>query len=250
MPRENEPAKILSGMPPTWMMVLGSVAIALHLLLAFILTLNQPSGPWPVQGAGLPADPPRFVSGIGNHWLTNLYHNTVRSNHSFHFSSNRQEGQEISFDGLIKDDKGTVIKKISIPDPEAPSSIQVRQRLLAQQLGSDEPLPPQTGVIIAPAGKELEPVRWWHQDADRRFILKTENPNAVPRNQSFMHPTDAQLIIARAYSRFLSRQNAGARVELNRNWYDPILPMVLVNDPPPNAADLRHFSSSYGELIK
>lgn len=250
MARENEPRRAPTGMPPTWMMVLGSLAIAIHLLLAFIMTLNEPSGPWPVDGAGIPADPPRFVREIGNYWLTNLYHNSVRSNHSFHFSSNRQEGQEISFDGLIKDDKGTVIKKVSIPDPEAPSSIQVRQRLLAQQLGNDEPLPPQQGVIIAAPGKELEPIRWWHQEADRRYILKTENPNAVPRNQSFMHPTDAQLIIARSYSRFLSRQNAGAKVELTRSWYNPIMPMVLVNDPPPNAADLRHFSSSYGELIK
>lgn len=250
MPRENEPPRASAGMPPTWMLALGSVAIALHLLLAFIITLNVPSGPWPVGGAGIPADPPRFISRIGESKWVKRYYNALPSYHSFHFSSNRQEGQEISFDGLIKDDKGTVIKKISFPDPEAPSSIQVRQRLLAQQLGNDEPLPPQQGVIIAAPGKELEPIRWWHQEADRRYILKTENPNAVPRNQSFMHPTDAQMLIARSFSRFLSRQNAGARVELTRNWYDPILPMVLVNDPPPSAADLRHFSSSYGELNK
>lgn len=245
MARENEPS-----WPPTWMMALGSVAIAIHLLLAFILTLNEPSGPWPVQGAGMPADAPRFASGIGNHWLTNLYHNTVRCSHSFHFSSNRQEHQEITFEGLLKDDKGTVVRKVTIPDPEAPSSIQIRQRLLAQQLGNDEPLPPQQGVVIAAPGQELKPIRWWHQDADRRYVLKVDNPNAVPRNQNFMHPTDGQLLIARSFARFLSRQNGGGKVELNRYWFDPVLPMALFNDPPPSADDLRRYSSSYGELIK
>src|SRR5260221_8058613 len=77
--------------PPMWAMVLGSVAIGIHLLLAFLLTLNVRSGPWPVPGGAMQVDSPRFASTIGDNWLIAWYQNSVRCSHSFSFASIRQE---------------------------------------------------------------------------------------------------------------------------------------------------------------
>jgi hypothetical protein len=233
--------------PATWAMVLGSVVIAIHLLLAFFMTLNVPSGPWPTPQGGSTAEAPPFAMVIGRR-LAMPYQSVTKSNSTFRFSSIRQEQLDISFEAKLKDDKGTVTSKINFPDPEAPSSIQYRQKLLAQQLGNDEPLPPQQGVILPAAGQQLPTLRWWQQDGDRRYVLKQDNPNAVPRNQQFMQPSVSQMIVAKSFSRFLARHHATAKVEINRIWYDPIMPMVLITDPPPTSDDLRRYSSSYGEL--
>ena len=242
MQRANEPV-----WPPMWAMVLGSLAIGIHLLLAFIMTLNVPSGPWPTPQGGSTAEAPPFALTIGRN-LAMPYQTAIRSNSTFRFSSIRQEQLDISFEAKLKDDKGTITGKIIFPDPGAPASIQYRQKLLAQQLGNDEPLPPQQGVILAPEGKQLPTLHWWQQDGDRQYVLKQENANAVPRNQQFMQPSVSQLIVVKSFSRFLARHHAAAKVEINRIWYDPIMPMVLITDTPPTSDDLRRYSSSYGEL--
>lgn len=242
MQRENEPA-----WPPTWLMVVGSLAIAIHLFLAFFMTLNVPSGPWATPQGAMPALAPAFANTIGSSFAL-PYQSVLRSNSTFRFSSMRQEQLDLTFEALLKDDKGTVTRKISYPDPTAPSSIQYRQKLLAQQLGNDEPLPPQQSVIIAAPGEQLPTLRWWQQDGDRRYVLKQDNPNAVPRNQQFMQPSQAQMIVAKSYARFLARHHAAPKVEIQRSWYDPIMPMVLINQDPPTADELRRFMSSYGEL--
>ena len=243
MQRANEPV-----WPPTWAMALGSVPIAIHLLLAFIMTLNVPSGPWAMANGGSSTvlSPP-FVLLFGSS-VASPYQNILMCNSTFKFGSLRQEQPEVAFEALLKDDKGTITRKISYPDPEAPSSIRYRQMRLAQQLGNDEPLPPQQGVIIAAPGKQLPTMLWWKSDGERREVLKQDDPNAVPRNQTFMQPSVSQMIAAKSYSRYLTRKHGTAKVELTRLFYDPIYPMVLINDTPPTADMLRRFSSSYGEL--
>ena len=242
MPRENEP-----GLPPTWLMVFGSLVIAIHLFLAFIITLSVPSGPWPVQDNVFNADPPRFTM-FPSEYVAGPYQKVFKCISPFRFVSLRQEQQQVSMEALIKNKEGTVIRKMTIPDPDAPSSIRYRQKLLAHQLGSDEQMPPQQGVIIAAPGETLPMLRWWQPDGDGRFILKQDNANAVPRGQMFMQPTFSQMVIAKSYYRFLAKHNPGERVELVRCWNNPILPMILFENETPSSDILRRQTSSYGEL--
>lgn len=248
MPRENG-----STYPPGWVMVIGSLLIIFHLFCALHTSLFTSSGPWPTPNGNMQALPPQFAISIGRFSVNGInlleqYQRLLRIYSSFRFSSIRQETLEISFEGIFRDAAGNVISKKSFPDPEAPSSIRYRQIQLAQQLGNDEPLPPPQGVVIAAPGKTLENVRWWHPDGDNRMVLKSDNPNAVPRNQNFMTPSASQYLIAKSFARFLGRQYEQPKVELVRYWYEPVLPMVLVEDEAPTADVLRRFQSSYGVL--
>lgn len=252
MPRENGSAHP-NAYPPGWVMVIGSLLIIFHLLCALHTTLFTSSGPWPTPNGNMQALPPQFAITIGRLSINEqpvleAYQRAMRVYSSFRFSSIRQETLEISFEGIFKDTAGNVISKKSIPDPEAPASIRYRQVQLAQQLGNDEPLPPPQAVIIAAPGKTLENVRWWQADGENRMVLKEDNPNSVPRNQNFMTPSASQYLIAKSFARFLGRHHEQPRVELVRYWYEPVLPMVLIEDEAPTADVLRRFQSSYGVL--
>lgn len=242
------PKEISQKLPPTWAMILGSVAILCHFICALISALNSNSGPWPLPNNIVSmADPPQFAFTAGE-MVSGYYQRILKNTSAFRFTSIKQEVNEIMFDAVIRDANGVVVAKRSIPDPEAPEAIRYRQRLLAQQLGNDIPLPPPEGVIIAPAGQKLPTLRWWQPENDRNFILRQDNPNAVPRNQEFRQPNPWQFIVAKSYARYLSRQYANSKIELRRYWYDPVFPMVLIENTPPTADILRRFQSSYGEL--
>lgn len=244
MPREtNSPP-----LPSAWIMVIGSALILFHLFCALITTLFMSSGPWPIPGGGSAEWlAPEFAITAGT-TIAEPYQRVFKNTHAFRFPSIKQEGLEITMEVVLRDATGTVTSKHSFPAPEAPASVRYRQLVLAQQLGNDMPLPPQTGVIIAPAGEKLPTVRWWHQEADRRMVLKEADPNTVPRNQSFMTPSPFQYIVAKSFARFLGRQHPGQKVEIIRAWHEPILPMVLLDRDPPTSDILRQFQSSYGEL--
>jgi len=244
MARHSPPA-----LPPAWVVVLGSVLVLVHLFCALASALNTFSGPWAMLGgnAGSEALAPQFAI---SSWsgLAEYYQRYVKVTSPFRFSSLRQEMLEINAEAVLKDEAGKVIDKVKLPDPEASSAMQYRQRLLAQQLGNDIPLPPQQGVVIAPEGQKLPTIRYWVNETDHRLVLKEDNPNAVPRNQSFMQPSTWQYIVAKSYVRYLNRQQPKAKVELVRSWYDPVNPIVLIEQEAVPAEMLRGFTSSYGEL--
>jgi hypothetical protein len=230
------------------MMVLGSLAIVIHLVLAFIMTLNVPSGPWPTGQGSSTAMAPKFIQTLGDNWLARNYQNLIRSNSSFRFGTLRQEVRDLSFEAHVLDDQGVIKQKFSYPDAEAPAQVRYRQKRLAEQLDNDDPLPPQQGVIIPPPGEKLPTLRWWQQDSDGRFVLKQGDANAVPRNQNFNTPSVMQMIVAQSYARFLARHHGASRLALQRNWNDPVMPMVLIIDRGATAEDLRRVTWSYGEL--
>lgn len=242
MSRESQPA-----LPPAWVMVLGSIAIAVHLFFALISSLFASSGPWPTPMGSSEVLPPQFAISVGAN-LAEPYQRLLKATHSFRFPSIKQEMLEIGFEAIQRDANGNVVSKRVIPDPDASGAIRYRQQLLAQQLGNDIPLPPPQGVIIAAVGEKLPTLRWWSPDGDHRMVLKQDNANAVPRNQNFMQPSPWQYIVAKSFVRYQQRQNNLGHVEIIRSWYEPIMPMVLIEREAPTADILRRFQSSYGEL--
>jgi hypothetical protein len=237
-------------MPPTWAIGVGSILILGHLFCALIATLSQMSGPWPVFNAPTPmADqslPPYFAV-VAGEWVA-PYQAAFKTNSAFHFNSSRQENQEISFEVALKDEKGIIKSKLQIPDPNASSAIQYRQRFLAQQLGGDIDLPPMTSVQIAAQGTKLPDIRWWNPESETRFVLKSADPNSVPRNQMFRQPSPWQFIVAKSFTRHLHQAYPGNKLEITRYWQQPIMPSVLLEREslPPDL--LRRYQSSYGEL--
>lgn len=245
MRRESQPA-----LPPTWVMLLGSVLIMFHLSCALITALGASSGPWPVQGETYEGIPPRFTR-TPKDLIADNYQRLLKATYHFHFGSIKQEVQEISFDAILRDDKGAVVGKRVFPDPEASSAIRYRQQMLAQKLSDDIPLPPQTGIVIAPAGQTLPTLQWWSPDGERRSVLKQDNPNAVPRNQNLMQPSTWQYLVAKSYERYLKRQTSQPKIEIIRTWYNPVMPVFMIDERmSPSPEMLFRYQSSYGELSK
>lgn len=238
-------------LPPTWVMVLGSVLVLLHLYCAVASAWNVYSGPWamPTGNGSSEAEAAPFANSAWRAFgLAENYQQFVKVTVPFRFNTIRQEGLEIKAELVLRDSSGKVVSRQKFPDPEASSVIQYRQRLLAQQLGNDIPLPPQESIIIAPGGGKLPVVRYWVNESDHRLVLKEADPNTIPRNQMFMQPSDWQYIVAKSYVRHMKRQQPDAKVELLRFWSEPVNPTVFYDQAAPPAELFRGFTSSYGEL--
>lgn len=243
------PSEKMPTMPPAWAMVLGSVLVLFHFFCAIISTIAVDSGPWSVPGGGSDMALPPYFATIPNE-LARPYASLFKTNVAFHFSSNRQDMEEVSFEVALKDDKGNIKERKQYPDPTASSSVQFRQRLLAQQLANDTMMAPQAGIKIAPSGQKLAEVKWWQPETDFKFVLKTDNENSLPRNQALRQPSPTQLTIARSYTRYLKQLQPGTNPELTRFWQMPLNPAVLVVPEEPTNELLRRFQASYGELTK
>jgi hypothetical protein len=242
MSRESMPAGL-----PRGIIVLASIAIAFHLFNALIAVIHVRSGPWlaPIPG-GSPAEPPPFSVWIGEN-VAEPYNQLFKVNDNFHFASNRQEMQEISFEAVVKDSSGKVVARRRMPDPDANPFVFQRQQLLARYL-IDAPMDVAQGVVIAPPGQTLPTLYWWHSESERHSVLRSGDANTVPRNQELMKPSDTAFAALRSYGRYLRRVHGAASVEVMRTWRNPILPTVLFA-PEPLGPDLfRPNTSSYGEL--
>jgi hypothetical protein len=232
---------------PNWVIWLGSAAVLFHLAAVATTALDAPSGPWvsPMGPTNSPA--PAFAAHLSRE-ATGPYCRLIKMSNSFHFASNRLETQEIAFRAVLKDAGGKVVEERRFPNPQANSAIQYRQKLLASQLGNDEPLPPQLGIIIPPPGQELPKLRWWQIEGEKRLKLVQDSPNAAPRNQQLMQPSAWSFLAVRSYVRHLTSAHDAASVEIVRTWHDPVLPMLLYNRQMPDRETLRNFQSSYGDL--
>jgi hypothetical protein len=235
--------------PPRWVLVCGSAAIVFHLFAALIAALDAPSGPWATPMGSSPALAPTFAFQTAE-YVTLPYSRLVKMTSSFHFSSNKQEAQEVLFEALLKDANGKVLQTLRFPDPNANRWVRYRQSLLAQQLGNDEPVPPQQGVIVAPAGQPLPKQRWWQQDGEKRLKMIEDTPNAIPRNQPVMQPAPLSYIAAQSYARYLCKAQGADKVEIVRQWFDPVLPNILFEPAPPTDERLSRFYATYGDLPK
>jgi hypothetical protein len=237
------------ALPPRWVLIGGSIILLFHVFAMLIAAFDATSGPWPTPMGPSPAEPPPFAYHIAEH-VTLPYTRLIKMASSFHFYSNKQESQEVLFEARLKNESGKVINTYRFPDPSANPWLRYRQRLLAQQLGNDEPLPPQQGVIIPPVGQQLPKLRWWQPEGEKRLKLIEGTSNDVPRNQQLMQPSTLSYITAKSYARYLAKTGQADKVEIVREWFDPINPVVLFrNEQPPDDLFTR-FYATYGDLPK
>ncbi|HMP02892.1 MAG TPA: hypothetical protein PKD86_09190 [Gemmatales bacterium] len=240
----EQPAQV-----PGWAKLLGSLAIAFHLLAVVVAALDAPSGPWPTPMGPQRGDPPAFAFQIAEH-LTLPYAQFVKVAGAYRFESNRLEVPDIQVEARVRDAEGRVVANVKLPDPTAPLAVQYRQKLLVTWLRFDQPLPPPQSVLLAPQGGVLPKVRWWEPDGDRRMRLIEDDANSVPRNRPVMEPMPSAYRLATAVARHLCRAHGGDRAEIVRLYRDPIPPAVLVQGAPPTADELRGYQATYGDLPK
>src|SRR5207244_10160879 len=99
---------------PRWLIVAGSVAIAVHLFAVGALVLAAPSGPWFVPQVGpSPALPPTFADAVNEVAAPNYLH-PVKLTHNYHFNSNRTAVPGVELEAHLKFKDGTV-KTLKFP---------------------------------------------------------------------------------------------------------------------------------------
>jgi hypothetical protein len=235
---------------PRWVVLLGSVAICLHLGAVGINLLASTSGPWPgPEGGAVPAKAPDFATEL-NQFGEPAYLSLVKINPNYqlslyHFDSNRTGGQGVYFTATVKDEAGKIIKRIRIPDPDANPWVAHRQQQLAAQLAFDEPVPQRQGDKLAPKGQEEKTISYW-QGSGRNFKLVMV-PESDQPSTPIMRPSKLSLRLAQSYARFLCREYGGATAEIIRHNRDIIPPSVLWQGPPPEAA-FQDGIYNFGEL--
>jgi hypothetical protein len=233
-------------------MVVASVAIVFHLSSVVVRALAAPSGPWPT-GQGVTVIPPPPFAEKAYEWLPEKYLGVLQMTHNYHFPTNRPGGQAVTLEFRLKDDKGKVFETVTIPDKNANWWVRSRQSILANLwLSIDEPvMPPQMEAIPAPH-QRAPTTRIWEMvpNTPNRMELKTIEENLIPRDRPVMRPSEASMLFARSYGRYLCRTHGAASVQLIRHHQDPITPDVLFmgDGVPPGGND--EVQSNFGELSK
>lgn len=242
-----------AGVPPRWLVRVGSAAILYHLVAITLPVLDVKSGPWP---GGL-AEAPAFAHSASG--LSKVHAQIFRVVHSYEFPTNRPSDLPgVEFDVRLRDTDGKVIQTLHFPDPKANFWVRQRQDLLARNLAPDQQLESPGAELLAPPGQEIPKVSFWSlpeefdpaaaKPGDKPELhLRTVEYNAVPRNRQLMKPTDWALVLYRSYARYLCRKYGAASAEVLRHTREPVSPAVLFgNELPPNA--LEDLVASFGEV--
>src|SRR5262245_2367503 len=109
----QKPFKPGKDLPP-WVLIAGSVAIALHLGVVAVRSLGARSGPWPFGEQNSPAEPPVFANKIDDY--TNRYYlRPLHMSHDYHFEANHPEVEDAYFEVELKSKNGQV-KKLRFPE--------------------------------------------------------------------------------------------------------------------------------------
>ncbi len=166
---------------PRGLQILGSVVIALHLLAILFLVLAAPSGPWPTNYGSDMAMGPQFASSINN-IVSPYYLRFLGMTHNYHFVSNRMATPEIQFEVRLKDAGGNVFKTLRFPQEDANFWVYHRQKILANNLGNDQPVPPRGPEKVAPPSEDIPKVRYWLPQEEVRKLLKSKREVILPEN--------------------------------------------------------------------
>jgi hypothetical protein len=249
MPHESPDQPV--SLPP-WLLILGSGAIAFHLLAITLGALAAPSGPWPTPMGPNTLEPPQFAS-MANRLVGPIYLQPLRMTHTYHFTSNRPGAPGAYFEVVLKDASGKRIKTLKIPDANANFWVRHRQSLLAQGLNDDVPVPPPQGEKVAAPHKKLPKVAIWEPVGDkpgdmRHFKIAKVDEHLIPRNRFVLRPSEWSLVLAKSYARYLCRTYSADRAEIIRHMQDPIPPSIFFMDLPPGALD--DMISNFGEFSK
>jgi hypothetical protein len=244
-----QPATAPPKLPPRWICILGSTAIALHLVAILALVIAAPSGIWFTPFGPDMASPPQFAQSAYDIAVP-YYLQQLKMTHNYHFTTNRVSLPAVKFEVRLKDEKGDVIDTLQFPDADANFWVRHRQSLLARGLGDDQPVPPQMGESVPAAGQQVRSVQIWKmvEGQGRSLYLDKVPEHLVPRDQMVLRPSDLSLVMANSYARYLCRKYGASSVEIVRRSQDPIPPAVLMNEPPAGAFD--ELIANFGEFPK
>ncbi len=228
---------------PFGLMLIGSVAIAGHLAALLVIVLAAPSGPWPTQFGPPMAQPPPFALAI-NRYTTEDYLFPIKMTHNYHFMNNRPL-PGVSFEVRLKDDKGTVIKTVALPDKDANFAVQYRQLLLARGLADDQPVEPGMTEEIAARNKKVPNVQIWDGVGENTIGIRSVAKHLVPRDRPVFRPSAWSQLLAKSYVRYLCRKYGAASGELIRHTREPLPPAMITMDDLPPITDLH---AKFGEM--
>jgi hypothetical protein len=223
-PRADAPRQL-----PTWLVVLGSAVVVVHLGAVAAVALAAQSGPWLTRIGPTPVEPPQFAAHVGRR-VAPSYLRPLKLAHDYHFVGNRPAWPDVSFEVRLKDDEGNLLETVRVPEAGANFWVRHREQLLARALAEDlfvEPPGPET--IPAP-GQEVPRITIWDPDRSARNLLRLTptEVHLIPRDRQVMRPSELSMILARSYVRHLCRTRGAARGELLRHTREPVYPHVLV----------------------
>jgi hypothetical protein len=233
---------------PRWLILVGSLAIAFHLLMVGFGALAAPSGPW-VQNEGQILMPPRLAFLVVSSESVQTYLKAIRMTADYHFPSNVTWLPGVYLEVRLKDEEGKEVAKVKMPDDNANPWVRHRQLLLAQQLRNDEPITRSPSEVIAAPGQKVPRVQFWEPDGPNRLKLKTTDINQVPLDRQVLGPSDWMFLLARSYARYLCRTHGAVRAEIIRHHQDPIRPFVLSGENVPAGA-FAEITSNFGEFSR
>jgi hypothetical protein len=243
----SEPRSDTAPALPRWAVLLGSAALAFHLLALGALVLAAPSGPWPTSfGTGTAMEPPfaRAVSGL----TTPYYLLPLKMAHTYHFPTDRPGVPAATFEVRLRDAQGKPLQTLPFPDPRANFWVRHRQGLLAQGLTDDQPVEPQGGETIPAPGRPVATVAIWDLAEGGGLRLRSVPEHLVPRDRPVFRPSPWSLLLVRAYARHLCRAHGAASAEVIRISREPVAPTALFADAVP--ADFETLVSNFGEFAR
>jgi hypothetical protein len=249
---------------PTWLIVVGSVAVVYHLAAIVVPILDTPSGPWITPMGRAMDDPPHFAHSASG--LSTLHGKYLRIAHSYHFMTNRPgDNPGVEFEVRLRNEDGAVTETLHFPDPKANPWVRYRQELLASGLAPDLPVQQTGGEVIAAAGGKVPEVSYWAlpedtpvtpgtnpmqvaRDRKVQLQLVSVDQNLVPRTREVMRPNDWTLVLVRAYTRHLCRLHGAATAEIVRHTREPVTPAPLFNSEVPAQA-FEDLVASFGKRL-
>lgn len=240
---------------PRWLIIVGSIAILLHLTAIVGNVLATTSGPWPTPEGGNMSPPPQFAFSLTEIKVNDVkvipaYLQGLKFTHTYHFATSRPSQPGAFFEVRLRDAEGKEIRTEKFPNPQANYWVRHRQSLLAQGLADDMPVVRPTTELVAAPNQEAPNAMIWEGGATPGLRLRTVPQHLIPNDRPVFRPTDWALLLAKAYGRHLLRATPeAASAEVIRHTRDPYPPVVLFIDTAPPGA-FEELISYFGEVTR
>jgi hypothetical protein len=215
---------------PRWLMLVGSVGIAFHLVAVVVMVLASRSGPWPSPYGPSNQEPPPFAVAI-NDYTGRYYLQPLQLVHNYHFISNRTDLSSVRFEVRLKDAKGDVIETLQFPEEGANFWVRHRQGLLAHNLADDQLVESNRQNTLNPEGQVERLLIWRQSKPGGEFTLQSVPVSSLKRTQMEEAPSAWAQLLAKAYVRYLVQKRGADSGELIRHSRNPVPPIVVLAEP-------------------
>jgi hypothetical protein len=232
---------------PRWVAGVASVAIAFHLVAVGALALGAYSGPWVTEFGSSTARGPEFARVFAK-VLRPTYFKILNMPHDYHFASDGPEVQGVFLEARLKNERGETVRTINIPEEGENFWVRHRESLLVLSVADDVPVQAPRGEVIPGEGEQVRKVAIWDSlEGDTVARLRTVPEHLIPRQRPVYRPSEASLLRARSFARYLCRTYGVAKVELLRHSRNAIQPAnVLRGEPIPGT--FEELICSFGDL--